>query len=69
MERERWKDLNKNCPIPGIPGLCMPIAAILFVFVGSRLARLGMPTGLYIMCPRSDNRASPIVLARMKRLR
>ncbi|NLW02445.1 MAG: CPBP family intramembrane metalloprotease [Clostridiaceae bacterium] len=69
MEREEMEGLEQKLPDTRDSGLMYTIAAILFVFVGSRLARLGMPTGLYIIVSEVLIIAlPPIVLARMKRL-
>ena len=59
MEREEMEGLEQTARYQSSG---YTIAAILFVFVGSRLARLGMPTGLYHRVRGPDNRA-PIVLA------
>jgi len=69
MEMEELGIVEQKLPDTRDSGLMYSIAAILFVVIGSRLARLGLPTDLYIILSEVLIIAlPPILLARIKHL-
>jgi len=69
MELERMESIEQRLPDTRDSGLMYTIAAILFIVVGSRLGRLGMPAGLYIIISEILIIAlPPFLLAKARRL-